>query len=80
MQLPARTEALKVSEYASALTLEVVDGKPQPVVDDDKLQDGARDLIDRVGVAPVNASVRLQDGKPVVVPCAVPVWTWTLTS
>ena len=71
IELPGRTETLRVSEFASAVSLEVQDGELVPVVDSTELSTGVAELVERVDVAPVDARVELRRGKPVVIP-AVP--------
>ncbi|MBA2445715.1 MAG: VanW family protein, partial [Nocardioidaceae bacterium] len=70
VQLPGRTATLPVSDFASALTLEVQDGELVPLVDTAELSTGVAQLVEGVDVAPVDAQVKLKGGRPVVIPAA----------
>ena len=70
VRLPGRTETLPVSDFASAVTLEVQNGELVPLVDPAELSTSVAELVKRVDVAPVDAQVKLKGGKPVVIPAA----------
>jgi len=63
-----KTVALPVTAYAPALSIRVQDGKLAPVLDAAKLAAPLTDSTTGVGSKAVDASVRIEGGKPVVVP------------
>ncbi|MEJ7741962.1 MAG: VanW family protein [Nocardioidaceae bacterium] len=71
IELPGRTRTFPVPKFARAVKLEVRDGELAPLVDSAQLRSGVAQLVEGVDVAPVDARVSLQEGKPVVIP-AVP--------
>ena len=63
-----KTVALPVTAYAPALSIRVQDGRLAPFLDPEKLAGPLTDSTTGIGTEAVDASVRIQDGKPVVVP------------
>ena len=59
---------LQPADYASALSMEPRNGELQPQVDGEKLLALLRSELDLSAEEPVDATVRIEDGKPVVVP------------
>ncbi|MCW2841249.1 MAG: hypothetical protein JWR55_2732 [Aeromicrobium sp.] len=59
---------LPVTAYAPALTIRVKDGALTPVLDPEKLAGPLTDAATGIGTEAVDATVRIDGGKPVVVP------------
>lgn len=59
---------LPVTAYAPALTVEPVDGAMAPVIDAEPLAEPLTDATTGIGEKAVDATVDIEDGKPVVVP------------
>jgi vancomycin resistance protein YoaR len=68
LRLPGRTVQLRVADFAPALTLEVTDGELAPVVDAERLDGRLAGRIGKFGEEPVDATVKIRAGRPVVVP------------
>ena len=64
----ARTWTVSPRAFAPALTIEAVDGELAPVVDGGVLAERVPRLLDAAGEEPRDATVRIRDDKPVVVP------------
>ncbi len=64
----ARTWTVSPRRFGPALTIEVVDGELVPVVDGEVLAERVPQLLDAAGEKPRDATVRVRDGSPEVVP------------
>ncbi|KQX72423.1 VanW family protein [Aeromicrobium sp. Root472D3] len=60
--------ALPVTAFAPALTVQVQDGSLKPVIDAEELAGPLTDSTTGIGTKAVDATVRIEGGKPVVVP------------
>ena len=60
--------ALEPAEYADALSMVAKDGELVPRVDREKLVALVEPAVDGSAASPVDATVRIEDGRPVVVP------------
>jgi len=63
-----QTVALPVTAFVPALSVQVQDGRLAPVLDPEKLAGPLTDSTTGIGNKAVDASVRIEGGKPVVVP------------
>lgn len=70
IELPGRTKTLPVSKFATAVRLEVREGELVPLVDSAAIRSRVAEFGEGVDVAPVDAQVTLEGGKPVVIPAA----------
>lgn len=62
------TVELPVTAFAPALTVEVVDGEMQPVIDAEALAEPLRDSVTGIGEQAVDAQIRFEGGRPVIIP------------
>jgi len=68
LKLPGQKIPLRVRDYAQALTFEVADGALTPSLDVKRLTPSVERISHKIGADAQDATVELQDGRPVVVP------------
>ena len=68
IEVGAKEVELPVTAYAPALVVRVVDGAMTPVIDPEALAKPLTDATTGIGRKAVDATVRIEGGKPVVVP------------
>ncbi len=68
LELPGRSVALRVRDFAPSLRLSIDNGRLVPSIDEGKLERGLADVIGAIGEQPQDATVVLRGGTPVVVP------------